>query len=93
MSVTGPGTRLLRHGEQRVGDIGQKAVQVKHVGLHRRGLGFWVHLIGPLLQLGLADLTLEITKHTAGKPSKTNSEQRVKSLNKGARASAFAERL
>lgn len=72
MSVTGPGTGFLCHGEQRVGDIGQKAVQVKHVGLHRRGLGFWVHLIGPLLQLGLADLTLgDQQKHTAGN-SQTN---------------------
>lgn len=59
MPVAGPGTRLLRHGEQSVGDIGQKAVKVKHVGLHRRDLGLRVHLIGPLLQLCLADLTLE----------------------------------
>lgn len=64
MPVTGPGTRLLRHGEQSVGDIGQKAVKVKHVGLHRSGLGFWVHLIGPFLQLCVADLTLEGIKHS-----------------------------
>lgn len=64
MPVTGPGTRLLCHGEQSVGDIGQKAVKVEHVGLHRHGLGFRVHLIGPLLQLCLADLTLECIKHS-----------------------------
>lgn len=68
MSVTGPGTRLLCHSEERVRDIGQKAVQVKHVGLHRRSLGFRVHLIGPLLQLCLADLTLECIKRSL-KPS------------------------
>lgn len=64
MAVSGPGTRLLRHGEQSVGDVGQKAVKVEHVGLHRRSLGFRVHLIGPLLQLCLADLTLEWRKHS-----------------------------
>lgn len=63
MPVTGPGTRLLCHGEQSVRDIGQKAVKVEHVGLHRRGLGLRVHLIGPLLQLRLADGTLECVKH------------------------------
>lgn len=57
--VTGPGTWLLRHSEQGVGDVGEKAVQVEHVGLHRRGLGLLVHLIRPFLQLSLADLTLE----------------------------------
>lgn len=64
MSVTGPWTRLLCHGEQGVGDVGQKAVQVKHVCLHGRSLRLLVHLIGPFLQLGLADLTLERISQT-----------------------------
>lgn len=62
MPVTGPWTWLLGHGEQGVGDVGQKAVQVKHVCLHGRSLRLLVHLIGPFLQLGLADLTLEHTR-------------------------------
>lgn len=69
-SVTGPGTWLLCHGEQGVRDIGQKAVQVKHVGLHRRGLRHLVHLIGPFLQLGVADRSLEHTSHFRVKVSK-----------------------
>lgn len=68
MAVAGPGTRLLRHGEQSVGDVGQKAVKVEHVGLHWRSLRFRVHLIGPLLQLRLADLTLGWTKRAFKTP-------------------------
>lgn len=59
VSLTGPGTRFLRHGEQRVGDVGQKAVQVKHVDLHGRGLWLRVSLMRPFVLPGLADLTLE----------------------------------
>lgn len=59
VTVTGPGTWLLCHGEQGVRDVRQEAVQVKHVGLHRCGFRVLIHLIGPLLRLGLADLTLK----------------------------------
>ena len=59
VSVAGPGARFLCHGEQGVRDVGQKAIQVKHVGLHWGRLGHLVDLIGPFFQLGLADLTLE----------------------------------
>lgn len=62
VSLPGPGTGLLCHGEQGVGDVGQEAVQVKHVGLHRGRLRLLVHLMGPFLRLGLADLTLKHIK-------------------------------
>lgn len=70
--VTGPGTWLLSHGEQGVGDVREQAVQVEHVGLHRRGLGLLVHLIRPFLQLGLADLTLEQICQSLKKQFKAN---------------------
>lgn len=62
-SVGGPGTRLLCHGEQGVGDIRQQAVQVEHVTLHRHDLRLLVHLVGPFPQLFLADLTLDHISH------------------------------
>ena len=72
LMVTGPGTWLLSHGEQGVGDVREQAVQVEHVGLHRRGLGLLVHLIRPFLQLGLADLTLEQICQSLKKQFKAN---------------------
>lgn len=59
VSVPSPGTRLLCHGEQSIRDVGQEAVQVKHVGLHWGGLRVLIHLTGPFLLVGLADLTLD----------------------------------
>lgn len=57
--VVGPRAGLLGHGEQGVRNIGQKAVQVKHVDLLWHDLRLLVHLTGPFLQLRPADLTLD----------------------------------
>lgn len=58
VSVIGSRAGLLGHGEQGVGDVGQEAVQVKHVGLLWHDLRLLALLTGPFLQLRSADLTL-----------------------------------
>lgn len=62
MPLAVPGTRFLCHGEQRVGDVGQKAIQVEHVDLHWADLRLLEALIGLPVQLGLADLSLQEMK-------------------------------
>lgn len=57
--VTVPGTWCLCHGEKSVGDVGQKAVQVKHVHLHWSELRLLEALVGLFVQLGLADVSLQ----------------------------------
>lgn len=63
VSVTGPGTGFLGHGEQSVGDVRQKAVQVKHMGLYWGNFRLLGQMTGPSVQLGLAGLPLEHNRH------------------------------